>query len=107
MNILEVLLTFYGEQQWVLKGDDYDSLEWEDSNSIPKPTEEELTQKWEQNTALVQNNEVQRQRQIEILSSWPIEKQFEAITEFHMDRPDKLNDLIAHIQSVKDKHPKN
>lgn len=91
----------------MLKGDDYDSLEWEDSNSIPKPTEEELTQKWEQNAALVQNNEVQRQRQIEILSSWPIEKQFEAITEFHMDRPDKLNDLIAHIQSVKDKYPKS
>ena len=107
MNILEVLLTFYGEQQCVLRGDDYDSLEWEDSNSIPKPTEEELTQKWEQNTALVQNNEVQRQRQIEILSSWPIEKQFEAITEFHMDRPEKLDNLIAHIQSVKDKHPKN
>jgi hypothetical protein len=107
MNILEVLLTFYSEQQWVLRGDDYGSLDWEDSNSIPKPTEEELTQKWEQNTALVQNNEVQRQRQIEILSSWPIEKQFEAITEFHMDRPEKLGNLIAHIQSVKDKHPKN
>jgi|TARA_Y100001936_G_C15544938_1_gene394469 hypothetical protein len=107
MNILEVLLSFYGEHQWVLKGDDYDSLEWDESNSIPKPSEEELSEKWEQNTSLIQNNEIQRQRQLEIVSIWPIEKQFEAITEFHMDRPEKLENLIAHIQSVKDKYPKN
>ena len=36
-----------------------------------------------------------------------VEKQFEAITEFHMERPEKLNQLMVDIQSIKDKHPKS
>ena len=106
MNILEVLLTFYADHQWFLKNDDYESLEWDESNSIPKPSLEELTDKWENQRAPIQNNEVQRKRQEDILAVWPMERQFEAITEFHMNRPDKLNELISHIETVKDKHPK-
>ena len=36
-----------------------------------------------------------------------LEKQFEAITEFHMGRPEKLNDLIAFIEQVKIDFPKS
>ena len=35
------------------------------------------------------------------------EKQFEAITEHHMGRPDKLNELMAFIEQVKLDHPKS
>ena len=41
------------------------------------------------------------------MNNWPIEKQFEAITEFHMGRPDKLNELIAFIEQVKIDLPKS
>ena len=37
---------------------------------------------------------------------WPMEKQFEAITEFHMDRPEKLNQLLDFINQVKSDTPK-
>ena len=98
MKILKVLKVFYGE---------YESLHWGESNSIPKPPLEELTDKWENNKTPIDEDEVQGQRQTEILASWPMERQFEAITEFHMDRPDKLNELIEHIESIKEKYPKN
>jgi hypothetical protein len=107
MNITEVLETFYSDYQWLITNDDYDNLIWSEENSIAKPTLEELQDKWDNHSAPIQNNGVQKKRQEEILSKWPMEKQFEAITEFHMDRPEKLNDLLEHIEQVKENNPKS
>tara|TARA_B100000686_G_C16306095_1_gene720898 strand:+ start:124 stop:447 length:324 start_codon:yes stop_codon:yes gene_type:complete len=107
MNITKVLNTFYKEHEWVAVNNDYDSLYWAEGNSIPKPTLEELQSKWDNQIAEINNRDIQALRQQEIIASWPIEKQFEAITEYHMDRPEKLDELIAYIQAVKDKYPKN
>jgi hypothetical protein len=107
MNILKTLKAFYSEHEWVLKNDDYESLHWGESNSIPKPSLEELEEKWENNKSPIEESDVQEKRQMEILATWPMERQFEAITEFHMQRPDKLNDLLQHIESVKEKYPKS
>jgi hypothetical protein len=106
MNILEILETFYAEHSWALTNDDYDSLHWDENNSITKPSLEELEDKWDNNRASIDNNGVVRERRTQILAQWPIEAQFEAITEFHMDRPEKLNQLLGHIQTVKDENPK-
>tara|TARA_R100000808_G_C2150819_1_gene159675 strand:- start:859 stop:1182 length:324 start_codon:yes stop_codon:yes gene_type:complete len=107
MDILKVLETFYKEYEWVIGNNDYDSLHWGDSNDAPKPTLEELEEKWNNQKSEIDNVEIQKERQSEILANWPIEKQFEAITEFHMGRPEKLENLTSYIQSVKDKLPKN
>ena len=107
MDILKILSTFYSEHEWVSKNNNYDDLFWSENNSISKPTLEELQDKWDNQGAEISNKEVQIIRQKEILSKWPIEKQFEAITEFHMDRPDKLNELITFIQQVKVDYPKS
>jgi len=106
MDISKILEVFYAEHKWSLVGDDYEGLHWDEDNSISKPTLEELTDKWNSNQGSIQNVEVGYNRQLEILASWPMEKQFEAITEFHMDRPEKLNELISHIELVKENNPK-
>ncbi len=106
MNIPEILETFYSEHEWLITGEDYESLSWGENNSISKPSLEELQEKWDNDRAPIDNNVTQKVRQEKILSAWPIEKQFEAITEYHMDRPEKLNELLDHIQKVKEDNPK-
>ena len=107
MDILQVLTTFYQEQEWVSKNNDYDSLYWSESNSEPKPALEELQSKWDDQSSEIDNKKIQAVRQREILSKWPIEKQFEAITELHMDRPEKMDELIAYIEQIKIDNPKS
>tara|TARA_R100000152_G_C6780551_1_gene213476 strand:- start:754 stop:1080 length:327 start_codon:yes stop_codon:yes gene_type:complete len=106
MNILKILETFYRDHSWNLVNDDYESLEWDENNSIPKPTLEELQDKWDNDRTPIENNQVNEERQVKILMEWPMEKQFEAITEFHMDRPEKLNQLLDFINQVKNDVPK-
>ena len=106
MNILKILETFYRDHSWNLVNDDYESLEWDENNSIPKPTLEELQDKWDNDRTPIENNQVNEERQVKILMEWPMEKQFEAITEFHMDRPEKLNQLLGFINQVKGDTPK-
>ena len=107
MDILKVLEVFYSEHEWVSVNNDYDSLHWAETNSAPKPTLEELQDKWDNQSAEITNKDVQRVRQLKIISAWPMEKQFEAITEFHMRRPEKLDDLVDYIEDIKAKHPKS
>ena len=107
MDILKILTTFYHEHEWVVKNNNYEDLYWSDENSISKPTLEELEDKWDNQSSEIDNKDIQITRQKTILSQWPIEKQFEAITEHHMGRPDKLNELMAFIEQVKLDHPKS
>jgi len=107
MDILKVLSTFYKDYDWVVKNNNYEDLYWADGNDISKPTLEELQDKWDNQSSEINNKQVQVDRQKQIMNNWPIEKQFEAITEFHMGRPEKLNDLIAFIEQVKIDFPKS
>ena len=108
VDIEQVLEQKYSQYQWGIKNNDYDSLEWANGNDIPKPTYEELISHSE-------NPEVQKavdtefvidKRQTQIFENWPIEKQFEALTENAMGRPEKLNNLINFITKTKEDHPK-
>lgn len=40
-----ILISKYNNKSWILVGDDYDGLQWNDSS--PKPTKEELDSQWE------------------------------------------------------------
>lgn len=52
------------------------------------------------------NERVANARRKAILSSWPIEKQLEALVEFHAGRPAKLEKLLKDMQSIRGKWKK-
>ena len=51
MDTSLILSNFYKGQLWVLTGDKYDGLEWDENNTLPKPALEELTEKWNEYVA--------------------------------------------------------
>jgi len=48
MDIAKTLSEKYTGTQWNLVANDYDQLTWDDTNAIPKPSFEELEQKWQE-----------------------------------------------------------
>ena len=106
MNIEKILKLRYSDSQWELVGNSYSGLNWLDNTD--KPTEEELQQIWDESNFSVEvsNDEAIENRKQKIISYWPIDKQFEAITENSMGRPEKLNQLNAFISGVKEEFPK-
>ena len=48
MDIAKTLSEKYNGTQWNLVANDYDQLAWDDTNAIPKPSLEELEQKWQE-----------------------------------------------------------
>ena len=108
MNIEKILELRYADCQWELRGDSYEDLNWLDQES-PKPTEQELQDIWDNEvfTIEVSDSEAIENRKQKIISYWPVDKQFEAITENSMGRPEKLNELLGFISGVKEEFPKN
>ena len=108
VDIEQVLEQKYSQYQWGIRNNDYDSLTWSSNNDIPKPTYEELISHTEnpEIEKAVDEEKVIDKRQAQILEYWPIEKQFEALTENAMGRPEKLNDLMDFIIKTKEEHPK-
>ena len=62
MDIPLILSNFYKGQLWVLIGDTYDGLEWDETNTLPKPTLEELTSKHEEYRAAQPLKELRAKR---------------------------------------------
>jgi hypothetical protein len=109
MNIEKILQLRYSAYKWTVVNNDYDRLIWNDSNEIPKPTYDELvaiSDDIKYQNDLTDHNAINN-RQKAIVEKWPVEKQFEAITESSMGRPEKLNELLAFISGVKEDHPKS
>lgn len=108
MDIYKILELNFPDHQWAM-GEEYNSLEWDENNSVPKPSLMELTAIWDSAEFKVKvlNSSATNSRKDEILSQWPIHKQFEAITELHMDRPEKMDELVSFISSIKEKYPKS
>jgi hypothetical protein len=48
MDITRVLTEKYDGAKWSLVSNDYEQLIWDNINTIPKPSLEELQQKWEE-----------------------------------------------------------
>ena len=109
VDIEQILETKYSDYQWSIKNSEYSTLQWSSSNEISKPTEEELLGHAENEEVkkTITDNEAVRQRQEQILNIWPVEKQFEALTENSMGRPEKLNELNNFILKTKEDFPKS
>ena len=63
MDIPPVLSEYYKGQEWTLSGDGYEGLIWYDErNTLPKPTLEELTEKWNEHLATQPLKELRQER---------------------------------------------
>jgi hypothetical protein len=78
MDIFCVLSNFYQGQQWSFIGDEYDGLKWNETNTLPKPTLEELTEKWNEYVAAqplkefrLARNQVLEQTDKYAIPDWP------------------------------------
>ena len=63
MDIPSILSEYYRGQEWTLNGDDYEGLIWYDErNTLPKPTLEELTTACEEYTVVRSLKEIRTER---------------------------------------------
>ena len=63
MDIPLILSNYYKGQVWTLNGEDYNGLIWyEEENTLPKPTLEELTEKWNEYVAAQPLKELRKER---------------------------------------------
>ena len=62
MDIPLVLSNYYKGQNWSLNGENYEGLRWSDENTLPKPTLEELTNKYDEHRAAQPLRELRTKR---------------------------------------------
>ena len=96
VSLSEVMATFGGG--FVLEGDDYSGLDWQNTD-ITKPTEEEVNAKRTEMQAEYDSQEYARSRKAE----------YDALNQFEMQYDDKLNGTTTWddaIEAIKAKYPK-
>jgi hypothetical protein len=79
MDIALILSEYYKGQEWTIHGNTYEALIWyDDKNSLPKPTLEELTEKWNEYVAAQPLKELRQERDVLLtktdkyaLPDWP------------------------------------
>ena len=62
INVVGPLTEYYGNCAWSISGTHYDNLIWSDENTLPKPTLEELTTKYEELVAAQPLKELRKER---------------------------------------------
>ena len=62
INVIGPLTEYYGNCAWSITGTHYDNLIWEEENTLPKPTLEELTEKWNEYVAAQPLKELRTKR---------------------------------------------
>ena len=62
MDIPCILSNYYKGHGWSLNGEKYEGLIWWEENTLPKPTLEELTEKWNEYVAAQPLKELRQER---------------------------------------------
>ena len=62
INVIGPLTEYYGNCAWSITGTHYDNLIWEEENTLPKPTLEELTAKHEELVAAQPMKDLRKER---------------------------------------------
>ena len=84
-DIFYVLSNFYKGQQCSIRGDEYENLKWNETNTLPKPTLEELTEKWNEHLAAQPLKKLRQERDRRLAEvDWIFS------TDYHI--PDQLRD---------------
>lgn len=96
-DLSKALTSLYPGAQWVLKGDEYEGLDWLPANTKPKPTKEELETEADRLHQEWLNNQYQRDR----AKAYPsFADQFDTLYHGGYDA------WKASIDEVKDRFPK-
>lgn len=99
ITIIDAIHSLRPEAQWSLNGGKYEGLDWFDTNTQPKPTNEEVEAEIARLQAEYDLTEYQRQRAPEYPS---IGDQLDALFHAGVFPPE----MAAQIQAIKDKYPK-
>lgn len=62
MDVPLILSEYYKGQEWSLGDDNYETLKWYEENTLPKPTLEELTEKWNEYVAAQPMKNLRKER---------------------------------------------
>lgn len=100
MNIANALISLCPGAQWSLSGDSYEGLDWLDTNTIPKPSEEALLAEVSRLEAIHKATEYQRLRAKEYP---PVTDYLDGLVKGDQEQMDKY---ISDCQAVKEKYPK-
>ena len=57
-----VIATYYSGHEFYVDNNDYETLRWYEENTLPKPTLEELTEKWNEHLAAQPLKELRQER---------------------------------------------
>jgi len=96
-DISHALASLRPGSEWTTVGDQYEGLNWIDSNDLPPPTEEEINQEIERLQQEWENNQYQRDRAKEYPS---IQDQLDTL--YHQG----YDGWKAMVDEVKNKYPK-
>lgn len=99
-DLAKALTSLYPGSQWSLNGFEYSGLDWSESNTKPKPTQEELEAECDRLQAEWEANQYRRDR---AKAYPPIADQLDML--YH-DKIDGTNTWATAIQAVKDQFPK-
>ena len=100
MDLTKAILSLRPGAQWMLRDNDYNSLEWVDTIQA-KPTEEEIAAEIVRLQAEYDNKQYQRDRAPEYP---PLAEQLDML--YH-DRINSTDTWMEAIQAVKNKYPKS
>lgn len=99
-DLTKALVSLYPGAQWSLNGDTYAGLNWMETNTTPKPTEEELIAECDRLHEVWVSQQYKRDRA----------KEYPAIVDqldmLYWDKINSTNTWETAIQAVKDKYPK-
>jgi len=97
MDIPLILSNYCKGQLWSLNGDDYKGLAWTETNTLPKPTLEELTEKWNEYVAAQPLKELRTKRN-QVLE----QTDRYAITDFPYGTEDDKQARLTQRQTLRD-----
>ena len=98
MDIPLVLSEYYKGQEWTLNGEDYKGLTWYDErNTLPKPTLEELTEKWNEYVAAQPLKELRTKRNTLLTQT-----DYVATIDYPHPTPEKKQEWLDYRQALRD-----
>lgn len=99
MDLTQAILSLRPNASWTLVGENYENLEWTDTNQT-KPTYEELVNEWNRLQSIYNNLQYQRDRSDEYPS---IDAQLDMM---YWDKINGTNVWVDTITAIKAKYPK-
>jgi hypothetical protein len=97
MDIPCILSNYYKGQSWYLNGEKYEGLVWIEENTLPKPTLEELTEKWNEYVAAQPLKELRTKRNTLLAQT-----DYVATIDYPHPTPEKKQEWLDYRQALRD-----